>query len=217
MFKKDLPIEIINTHRSLDGRKLLVNVKYEESFFTIVNIYAPNNEDSRIEFFKRMSIFISHNSIDVSNIVLCGDFNCKLDCQQDRSARKLQTIIDSLELFDFWRVKHKDLNGYTWCNGNDVPFSRIDYVFISKMFFLDTNTIIIRRIPGSHSGGRRMSDHRVLKFNFKISSNKRGSGYWKLNSTYIDNDDYKKKIRDTVHDVDNQNGLDALQKCSKKK
>ena len=57
-----------------------------------------------------------------------------------------------------------------------------------------------------------MSDHRVLKFNFKISSNKRGSGYWKLNSTYINNDDYKKKIRDIVHDVDNQNDLDALQK-----
>ena len=26
LFKKDLPIEIINTHRSLDGRKLLVYV-----------------------------------------------------------------------------------------------------------------------------------------------------------------------------------------------
>ena len=212
MFKKDLPIEIINIHRSLDGRKLLVNVKYEDSSFTIVNIYAPNNEDSRIDFFKRMSTYISNYSIDVSNIVLCGDFNCKLDCQHDRSARKLKNIIDSLDLFDFWRVKHKDLNGYTWCNGNDVPFSRIDYVFVSKMFFLDTNTIIIRRIPGSHSGGRRMSDHRVLKFNFKILSNKRGSGYWKLNSTYIDNDDYKKKIKDIVHEVDNQNGVDALQK-----
>ena len=61
------------------------------------------------------------------------------------------------------------------------------------MFFLDTETIILRRIPGSHSGGRRMSDHRVLQYNIKILSNKRGSGYWNLNSTCINNDDYKKK------------------------
>ena len=70
-----------------------------------------------------MSTYISHNSIDVSNIVLCGDFNCELDCQHDRSARKLQNLIDSLDLFDILRVKQNDLNGYTWCNGNDVPFS----------------------------------------------------------------------------------------------
>ena len=47
IFKKDLPIEILNVHKSVDGRKLLLNVKYEDSVFTIVNVYAPNNEDSR--------------------------------------------------------------------------------------------------------------------------------------------------------------------------
>ena len=30
LFKKDLPIELFNVHKSVDGRKLLVNVKYED-------------------------------------------------------------------------------------------------------------------------------------------------------------------------------------------
>ena len=211
LFKKDLPIEILNVHKSVDGRKLLVNVKYEESVFTIVNVYAPNNEDARIEFFKRLKTFICQHSVNVNNVTLCGDFNCKLDCKNDKSARKLHDILHMLDLKDIWRTIHNDLSGYTWCDGNNVPFSRIDYVFVSKQFFLTVDKIIIRRIPGSHSGGRRMSDHRVLKFTFKMSLNKRGSGYWKLNCSLIENDDYKMKIKELVEEVNGQN-TDAVQK-----
>ena len=66
---------------------------------------------------------------------------------------------------------------------------------MSKNFVFDFENIIVRRIPGTHSNGKRMSDHRVLKFRFNISCNKRGSGYWKLNSTYLENETYRAKIR----------------------
>ena len=43
-FRKNLPVEILNVHKSLDGRKLLNNIKLENDTITLVNIYAPNNE-----------------------------------------------------------------------------------------------------------------------------------------------------------------------------
>ena len=41
-----------------------------------------------------------------------------------------------------------------------------------------------------------MSDHRAIKFNFKIHTNIRGEGYWKFSSMYSLNNDYKSCIRD---------------------
>ena len=53
LIRKDLDIEILNSHSSVDGRKLLLNVKFDNNICTIVNIYAPNTELSRIDFFQK--------------------------------------------------------------------------------------------------------------------------------------------------------------------
>ena len=38
LFRKNLPVEILNVHKSLDGRKLLINIKLENDTITLVNI-----------------------------------------------------------------------------------------------------------------------------------------------------------------------------------
>ena len=95
-------------------------------------------------------------------------------------------------------MKHKDIAGYTWCDASNTPKSRIDFIFISKYFIYDIGNIsyiIVRRIPGTHSNGSRMSDHRLLKLFIKISENNRGPGYWKLNVSYLDNEEYRVGIK----------------------
>ena len=62
LIRKDLDIEILNSHSSVDGRKLLLNVKFDNNICTIVNIYAPNTELSRIEFFRNMNCYITRYS-----------------------------------------------------------------------------------------------------------------------------------------------------------
>ena len=44
-----------------------------------------------------------------------------------------------------------------------------------------------------------------------MSSNKWGGGYWKLNCALIENDDYKKKLKESVEEVNGQNS-NAVQK-----
>ena len=67
--------------------------------------------------------------------------------------------------------------GYTWCNGENVPKSRIDYALVSDSYAYQVKNIVLREIPGTHSGGTRMSDHKCIKVTFDINSNQRGPGY----------------------------------------
>ena len=130
---------------------------------------------------------------------------------------KLLDTVRCLDLTDVWIDKHPQLNGYTWCNANDIPTSRIDYMFLSNEFMYKMDKILIRRVPGTHSNGTRMTDHRLLKLYIVVSEDKRGPGYWKLNVSYLDHEDYRKGIEHIVENLDET--LSALEKweCFKRK
>ena len=201
LFKKDLNVDILEKHTSIDGRRLFLKVKIDDDIFSLVNVYAPNNIKERCTFYAKLHKFLN-NKISEENVIICGDFNCKIDNTADKSSRKLKEILTSLELFDSWKNKHPDLNGYTWCNANDIPYSRIDYVFISKNFIYDIEKISIRKIPGQVAQ-KRLSDHRLLKIQFKTSHNERGRGYWKLNNSHINNSEYKMGIQNLIIEIKN--------------
>ena len=203
LFRKNLPVEILNVHKSLDGRKLLINIKLENDTITLVNIYAPNNEQYRLDFFNRMQSFINQYSLNIENVIVFGDFNCSLSETGDKSVVKLNGIARNLNFTDLWKEKHENLSGFTWCDAANIPKSRIDYIFLSENFVYGVKQIIVRKIPGTHSNGCRLSDHRALKCTFYLSKNEKGTGYWKLNTSYLENDDYVKGIKDIIHNVIN--------------
>lgn len=55
-----------------------------------------------------------------------------------------------------------------------------------------------------------MSDHRFLKIIVKIDKLKRGPRYWKLNTSHLENDEYREGIKNIFKDLDNS--LDAFSK-----
>ena len=175
-----------------------LSMKIDHDIITLVNIYAPNNENCRVDFFKRMQTFINQHSLNIKNVLLCGDFNCTSNKTSDKSTVKLNAVCKNIDLIDVWSEKHGNMTGYTWCDGENVPKSRIDYMFLSKDFIYDVKQIIVRKIPGTHSNGSRMSDHRALKCTFYLSHNEKGSGYWKLNTSYL----VKDIIQNVKEDID---------------
>ena len=124
----------------------------------------------------------------------------------------ISSKLTKLKMSDKWFDMHKELSGFTWCDGNDKPKSRTDYVFLSNNFVYEMDKIIIRRIPGTHSNGSRLSDHRALRFSFKLCNNKIGSGYWKLNTSFLQNEDYIKGIKDIISNVKNDADKSSLEK-----
>lgn len=71
--------------RSHDGKKLLVNLEINKIRFTVVNVYALNDIQSRNYFLKAQSFVNKHR--ERKNVLLCGDFNCHLNNEQDISSR----------------------------------------------------------------------------------------------------------------------------------
>ena len=65
-------------------------------------------------------------------------------------------------------------------------------MFLSNDFMYKMDKVLIRRVPGTHSNGTRMTDHRILKLFIITSEDKCGPGYWKLNVSHLENEDYKK-------------------------
>ena len=72
---------------------------------SLVNIYAPDKENNRTAFFKGLKKFILNNSLNFSNIILCGDFNCHMDgVKTDKSSKILGYIFRRLEIKDLWKA-----------------------------------------------------------------------------------------------------------------
>ena len=53
LFKKGLDIEIENHHKTIDGRKILVNVRIGDDNYTLVNIYAPTVASKKKSFIRK--------------------------------------------------------------------------------------------------------------------------------------------------------------------
>ena len=204
LIHQNLPLKVLNVHRSNDGRIILLNCELQENSITIVNVYAPNNDKMRIEFFNKLKSFISRYCLNDNNLIIAGDFNCCKDRKSDNSHKKLLNVIEHLNGKDMWLDLHPNLSGFTWCNANNIPASRIDYIFISKDFIYDVEKLIIRRVPGTHSNNTRMTDHRVLKFSLNMNNRKRGSGYWKLNSSILSNEEYEEGINRIIENLDSE-------------
>ena len=83
-------------------------------------------------------------------------------------------------------------------------------MFLSNDFMYKMDKVLIRRVPGTQSNGTRMTDHRLLKLFIITSEDKRGPGYWKLNVSHLENEDYKKGIDNIVENLDEN--VTALEK-----
>ena len=194
---------MINIHTSIDGRRLLINFKYDEKDFTVVNVYAPNNTKDRIDFFKRVKTWTNQLTCNKENILIVGDFNCILDNSTnntDKSSHVLKTVLNDLDLIDLWSTLKTD-QGYTWCDGTNTPKSRIDYIFISCSFSYVVSNIILRNISGTHSNEVRMSEHKCMKVVFDTCSNIRGPGYWKFNTSLLGNQDFVNEMKEHIINI----------------
>lgn len=69
-------------------------------------------------------------------MIICGDFNCRMNNDQDNCLRQLKNIINKLNLLGAWIFKYPDHKGLSWCSTSDVPIGRIDFVFVSYFFVI---------------------------------------------------------------------------------
>lgn len=138
------------------GRIQMLKIEIENKIIVLMNIYAPNNDDTN--FFNIIEKEIIDNN--EHTLILGGDFNTIIDHKHDKlngrtdtgkkTSQILKNLIESEVITDVWRLKHPDKQMYTWHSNTKPPiFCRLDYFFISPNLLNFVTDSIIR--PGFKS------------------------------------------------------------------
>ena len=90
----------------------------------LVNIYAPNDANQQVSFFKELQEHLREFSEET--IIIGGDFNCTLseidkkggnpNPRKQRVIEEINKLCDLYDLNDSWRVLNPRVEQFTWRN-----------------------------------------------------------------------------------------------------
>ena len=179
-----------NIEVSIEGRYIMADICHDQQIVTIAAIYAPN-ENNRI-FFQELAEKLRTRQ---EKKIIVGDFNLTLNVELDRkntycnnetAKDELENLMDEFLLRDPWRERNGEKREYSWFKkqerGEDRKASRIDYALVSGG--LD------QKIPCIMYLSSVMTDHRAVYLVLELTPDTRGSGYWKFNTTLLQDLDF---------------------------
>lgn len=188
-------IKVQEVLRDPEGRYLLLQAQIEDWPVSLLNVYAPtaDHPDDQIGFLDTLERLL--NDLDISNLVIGGDFNCCPDPIKDRFSRRdgpestspsptrarlrLRQFADELEVSDIWRLLHPEALQFTF--RRSAYSSRLDFWLISEHL-----TGLVREseiLPAA------LSDHSSVSLSIQSVPTIRGPGVWKFdNSLLLDSD-----------------------------
>ena len=180
---KDTFSKIKNVYRCLHGRIIIFDLEHDKDTLTIVALYAPN--DDTPEFFGDVSKMLRDRS---EHRIVIGDFNLVLDvnldrlntyCNNNRAAEEVENMMDEFCLRDVWRIQNGQERQYSWIKKGRFPkkASRIDLALVSGG--LDQKVELVEYL------GSIKTDHRALYVVVQLEAFQRGSGYWKFNTSLL--------------------------------
>ena len=163
--------------------------------YTCINIYAPNIESERVMFFNEISTCL-YNQFKCDNDVMGGDFNIVLDKKDKKggldirqaSSKTFSNILKEHGLVDIWRLKHPNLQRFTWIKNNPEIMCRLDFFLVSNNL---VNNCKKAKIMESIK-----TDHKLimLEVNEDQSNQKRVPGFWKFNNSLLEDDEFITEI-----------------------
>lgn len=192
LFSHKFECTILDFHLFDDGRTFLVNIMINECVFTLVCCYAPNVLKARCIYLNNLWGWIKQFCQNDKAIICAGDFNCvsKPDDRQsghiDKSAECFTSLKNNLCLKDVWKIKHPDDTTYTYIDPKGKCSSRIDYILVSEQLHYSVDKCDISISPAP--------DHKAVIMYLNKNVRNRGPGYWKLNSSVINEEEYSKVI-----------------------
>ena len=126
--------------------------------------------------------------LDTSNDKMGG-----LNKTHQNSIQVIHEYQNALDLVDVWRTLNKDDRRYTWRRRNPEIHCRLDFFFVSQTILYKTTKADI--LPGYKT------DHSMITLNFSLHSNQRGRGLWKLNTSFLSQNDYVNEICAQIREV----------------
>jgi exonuclease III len=191
---------IDKTEIDKQGRYVMLTGTFNGHNLCLLNVYAPtaDKKNEQLKFLDQIIPLLENNT---RKMILAGDLNTHLASEDKHGdkyietefAKKLTNQMQEYGLTDIWRINNPDYKRYTWrrvtCKG--ISQSRLDYFLISEsLTYLTTKCEIQHAL---------YSDHNPV--HLQISSeneNKRGRGFWKLNTSLLRDNNYIKLINELI-------------------
>ena len=144
--------------------------------------------------------FVKSHAVSRNRILIGGDFICA-DSPNDRSNKivyrssaKLANLKSSLQLEDVWRHFNPNTIEYSYIDPSGRGFnSRTDLWLGSRNIVSDTVTCVMRQAP--------TPDHKAIFVEVKVRHNTRSKGYWKMNNSVINEENYREGISKLFDDT----------------
>ena len=213
LFHPKLNFQIEKQIVGKNGRYIILDGTFADNHIVLVNIYAPNDVNQQVSFFKELENRLQEYSEET--IIIGGDFNCTLSELDKKggnpNSRKLPVVreIDKLcnlyDLNDIWRQRNPNETQFTWRNKSFKIQCRLDYFLISKKLNDLTDKCKILYAPET--------DHSAILLHIKSVELKqeKGPGFWKFNQSLLQDEAYVSKLRTELEwfkqkyiDVDDQ-------------
>ena len=139
-------------------------------------------------------------------VIVGGDFNLVLDVHKDKkggnstthsnSLKEVQNMENLLDLIDVWRVFNPDTKRFTWRRTKPEIHSRLDFFLVSASLTPTIRNADI--LPGYKT------DHSLITIHLANNNNPRGPGFWKLNTSFLLDDEYVDLVKKTIDNVANE-------------
>ena len=200
LFNSTVKYSILNYIDIIEGRLQAVDIQYNDTNITLINVYGPNTDDSTL--FDSLNNYVLHNADNT--FIIGGDFNTVLDINLDKKngntethkkcRKEIKSILDIHDLTDIWRLKHPDKRHFTWHSNNRPPiFSRLDYFLISNN--------IVNNTTKTHIKTSYRTDHSLITLSLNFDKIERGPGYFKLNNSLLLDKEYQNIIKTSISDT----------------
>lgn len=173
LFRRNACFELQKEVKDPQGRYIGVVGTLKGSDMTIMNIYAPNEDDP--SFFTDIAGVLAKESKGM--IILGGDFNCVLDLKQDKlppehtipskKTKALKYLLGELGLVETWRALKPNSKDFTFLSNVHGTYSRIDMICLSKQDLHRVTDVRIEPITLSDHGPVRMSLNLHAERHFK--------------------------------------------------
>ncbi|KAK3545367.1 hypothetical protein QTP70_005979 [Hemibagrus guttatus] len=159
------------------GRLLCVDGTFRGSRFRAIAVYAPCRVGQRRGFFRQLEPLLSTNRF----LLVGGDFNVDVEAE---GGGELAQVVAGAGLVDVYRSVEPQASGHTWRNSRGDT-ARLDFLFVAERARVQSCSL--RPFWGS--------DHCMVVGCIELEVGQRGRGFWRLNTTVLQDPSFCKVFR----------------------
>lgn len=123
-----------------NGRYIILDLVLADKRIVLVNIYAPNDVNQQVSFFKELQE--QPQEISEKTIIIGNDFNCPLsetdkkggspNSWKQRVVEEINNLCNLYDLNDIWPFLNPSVDQFTWRNKSFKIQCCLDFYLISK-------------------------------------------------------------------------------------